>query len=394
MSSSDSRSFPRHDGRGWNTRCIHAGEPRPRYGEAITLPVFQSSTFEYTGESSYHDLRYIRLNNTPNHRALHAKLAALEGTEAALVTASGMAAISTALLSVLKPGDHVLVQRTVYGGTHDFLGQDLARLGIEQTRVDAADPSSWEAARRPNTRAFYVEALSNPLLTVPALDQVPRFARDHGMATLIDNTFASPIFLRPAALGFDLVLHSATKYLNGHGDIVAGAILGSNERIETCTHLLNHTGGTLDPHACFLLHRGIKTLPLRMRQHHETTSALAGFLAEHPKVQTVHHPALPHHPSHDVAKQWFQGFGGVLSFELEGDAARADRVLERLELPAIAPSLGSTETLIGRPATTSHRGLDPEERRSLGIADALIRVAVGLEDSDDLIADFEQALAD
>ena len=240
------------------TMLIHAGEPRPRPNGAVTMPVFQSATYELAGETGYHDLQYIRLSNTPNHTALAGKLAALEGTEAALVTASGMAAISTTFLSLLAAGDHVIAHDGLYGGTYDLLATDLPKLGITCSFVDANRPETWEAALTPNTRAFYVETITNPLVRVVALDEVARFAKAHGLVSLIDNTIATPINFRPAEHGFDLVLHSATKYLNGHSDLVAGVVAGSRSRVDAVKHKLDHLGGALDPHACFLLHRGFK----------------------------------------------------------------------------------------------------------------------------------------
>lgn len=285
-----------------DTQLVHAGEPSPRYGGAIAMPVFQSSTYEYGGQGRYDDVRYLRLNNSPNHEALHGKLAAIEGAEKALVTASGMAAISTALLTVLRPGDHLLAQRTLYGGTHDFITEVLARFGITHTFVDADDPSGWSHALRPTTRAFYVEALTNPLLEIADLPAVARFSRAHDLVSLIDATFATPVLLRPVELGFDLVLHSATKYLNGHSDLVAGAVVGAARHVDAVRHLLNLFGGTLDPHACALLHRGLKTLGVRVRQQCATALTVAQALHEHPAVTRVCYPGLPSHPGHARAK--------------------------------------------------------------------------------------------
>ncbi|HEY0193447.1 MAG TPA: PLP-dependent aspartate aminotransferase family protein [Kofleriaceae bacterium] len=375
------------------TKLIHSGEPRPRMAGAVAMPVFQSSTFTDDGAGSYHDLKYIRLNNTPNHVALHDKLAALEGTEAALVTASGMAAISTALLAVLGAGDHVIAHRSLYGGTYDLLTRDLKRLGIGCSFVDANDPASWAAAVTPATKVFYVETITNPLVQVVALDEVARFARDRGLVSMIDNTLATPINYRPAEHGFEVVLHSASKYLNGHSDIVAGVIAGRRELLAEIKHKLDHLGGSLDPHACFLLHRGLKTLALRVRHQNDSTLALARYLAGHAAVARVHYPGLDSHPQHARAARWFAGAGGVLSFELAGGVPAVDRMFARLTLPTVAPSLGGTETLITRPALTSHASLDPDVRRGQGIADGLVRLAVGLEATDDLIEDFAAAIA-
>ncbi len=374
------------------TKLIHAGEPRPRIHGAVTVPIFQSAMYEYTGEASYHDIKYIRLNNTPNHIAVNQKLAALENAEAAMVTASGMAAISTALLSVLSQGDHFLAQKCLYGGTFDFVAKDMPALGITFDFIDGNDPSSWEGKLKQNTKAIYVETMANPLLEVPHLKEAAEFAKAHGLVSMIDNTFASPVNFRPAEWGYDLSLHSCTKYLNGHSDIVAGAVIGRADLVDHFTHKLNHLGGTLDPHTCFLLHRGVKTLALRMKQHNQSAMEIAKFLEAHPAVVKVKYPGLESHPAFDIAKEMLDGFSGMLSFELEGGTEAAEAFFDRAKLPVIAPSLGGIETLLTRPATTSHSGLSPEERVKMGIADGLVRVSVGIENTEDLIADFSQAL--
>ncbi|MBT3603946.1 MAG: aminotransferase class I/II-fold pyridoxal phosphate-dependent enzyme [Candidatus Latescibacteria bacterium] len=376
------------------TDAIHAGEIETRPSGAVVLPIFQSATFEYGGQDDYHDLKYIRLNNTPNHQVLHDKLAILEGGEAALVTASGMAAITTLLLTVLKQGDHLLAQDCLYGGTVTFLTQDIADYGIGVGFFAGNDPDSWEALLRPETRAIYVEPMTNPLLEVADLDAVVAFAKKHNLLAIIDNTFASPVNFQPLKIGFDVVVHSCTKYLNGHSDIVAGGIVGTRELITRVTHRLNHLGASLDPHACFLLHRGIKTLVLRVKQQNENALSLATFLNKHPKVEAVYYPGIEDHPQYTRASRLFDGCGGVLSFEVKGSADDADRLMSRLKLSVVAPSLGGVETLITRPVQTSHAGLSREQRKAAGISDKLIRVAVGIEDGEDICADFEQALSD
>ena len=358
----------------------------------MSLPVFQSSTFEYEGAGNYHDVRYIRLNNTPNHEALHAKMAALEGGEAALVAASGMAAISAALLAFLAAGSHVLAHRSLYGGTHTFLRTELPRMGVEATFVDADDPASWKSALRSTTRVLYVETMTNPLLEVVDLPAAAAFAREHDLVSIIDNTLATPVNFRPIEHGFDLVVHSATKYLNGHTDIVAGAVVGRAPHVERVKHLLDHLGGTLDPHACFLLQRGLKTLALRVRHQNESALAIARFLEKHPAVDKVMYPMLESHPGHARAREWFRGVAGLVSFEPKGGLEAADRFMKKVELPVNAPSLGGAETLMTRPALTSHVGLGPDERARQGIAEHLVRISVGLEGTEDLIADFAQAL--
>lgn len=379
-----------------DTRAIHAGELRPRIEGAVTLPIFQTSTYEFGGEVDYHDIRYMRLSNSPNHLALHAKLAALEGGEAALVTASGMGAISTALLSVLNSGDHLLAQRGLYGGTHTFMTDELPHFGIEVDFVDLRAPGEWAQKCKPNTRAFYAESITNPLLDIGDLPGVVEFARARGLTTLIDNTLPSPVNFRPLELGFDLALHSATKYLNGHSDIVAGAVAGSAELVGGIKRKLDHLGASLDAHACYLLHRGIATLPLRMRRHNRNGMALARMLHRHPAVGAVYYPGLAEDSAaaaDPAARALFSGFGGLLSFDHTGGAAGAHRMIARLELAAQAVSLGGVETLVTLPAETSHVGLPPAERAGLGIGDGLVRVAIGIEGEDDLLADFEQALA-
>jgi cystathionine beta-lyase/cystathionine gamma-synthase len=374
------------------TKLVHAGEPRPRPEHAVSMPIYQSSTFEYAGATDYHDVQYIRLNNTPNHIALHAKLAALEGTEQAMVASSGMAAISSTLLSLLSPGDHVLAHDGLYGGTFGLLTGDLARLGIATTFVDASRPDSWEAQVTPRTRVFYVETITNPLMQVVALDQVARFARERKMISIIDNTMATPINYRPVEHGFDLVVHSASKYLNGHSDIVAGVVAGRAELVGAVKRKADHLGGALDPHACFLLQRGLKTLALRVRYQNQSALELASYLERHPQIARVNYPGLERHPHHARARQWFAGAGGMISFELTGGLPAVDPLFARLTLPVSAPSLGGPETLITRPATTSHAGIPAEIRRRQGITDGLVRLSVGLEATQDLIDDFAAAL--
>ena len=374
------------------TKLIHAGEPEPLIGGAVSMPIFQSSTFEYAGQTSYHDLKYIRLNNTPNHLALHEKLASLENAEAALVMASGMAAITTTLLTLLSAGDHLLSQDCLYGGTHDFITKDFASFGISFDFIDGDDPNSWKDYLRPNTKAIYVESITNPLLQVADLKAVVEFAKSHGLVSLIDNTFSSPVNFRPPEWGFDLSLHSCTKYLNGHSDIVAGAVIGRAELIERIRHRLNHLGGSLDPHACFLLHRGMKTLAVRVRYQNESALNIARFLEGHPAVKKVNYPGLESHLGHGRARELFDGFGGMVSFELKNGMEAAERFIQNTTLPIIAPSLGGVETLVTRPATTSHAGLSPEDRQRLGISEGLIRLSVGIEATEDIVEDFEQAL--
>jgi cystathionine beta-lyase/cystathionine gamma-synthase len=374
------------------TKLIHAGEPEPRIMGAVSMPIFQSAMFETPGEISYHDLKYIRLNNTPNQVVLHEKLATLENAEAALVTGSGMAAISTALLSILSTGDHLLAQDCLYGGTHDFVTKDLRTFGISYDFIDANDPSSWKEKLQRNTKAVYVETITNPTMQVADHKAIVQFAKANGLVTLIDNTFASPINFRPPEWGFDLSLHSCTKYLNGHSDIVAGAVIGRADLVGKVKLRLDHLGGSLDPHACFLLHRGMKTLALRVRYQNESALKIAKFLAGHAAVQKVNYPGLESHAQHERACGLFDGYGGMLSFELKGGAAAATQFMESTTLPIIAPSLGGVETLLTQPVRTSHSGMSPEDRKALGITDGLIRMSVGIEATDDIIEDYQRAL--
>lgn len=375
-----------------STQLIHAGEIRPRIAGAISMPIFQSANFEEGAgggtTGSYDEIVYARLNNTPNHLALHAKLAAIEGGEAALVTSSGMAAISTTLLSLLKAGDHLLAQACLYGGTQSLMLQDLADWGIQVTLVDGDD---WDSQVRPETKVIYVESISNPLVQVPNFSAVLDCARKHNLVSVIDNTFATPVNFRPLQHGFDICLHSATKYLNGHSDQIAGVIVSAHEQIERITHRANHLGACLDPHGCFLLNRGLKTLKLRVLQQNQNAQKLAEFLLSHPAVANVHYPGLASHASHQRATSYFQGCGGVLSFELKHHA-RCQGFISHLNLVTEAASLGGVETLIVRPWLTSHAGLSPSEKQSAGISEGLMRVAVGIEDIEDLVDDFRGAL--
>ncbi|HEU4928563.1 MAG TPA: aminotransferase class I/II-fold pyridoxal phosphate-dependent enzyme [Candidatus Krumholzibacteria bacterium] len=377
-----------------DTKAVHAGEPDPRWSGAVAMPIFQTAMFEtrVDGDAEYHDLRYIRLNNTPNHVVLGKKLAALENAEAALVASSGMAAITTTLLTVLRTGDHLLIQDCTYGGTHSFVTHEFERYGMTYDVIDGTDAESWKAKLKPTTRAIYVESIANPVMSVSDLAAAADFAREHGLLSMIDNTFASPVNFRPAEWGFDLSLHSCTKYMNGHNDIVAGAVIGSNELVEKVRHNLNHLGGSLDPHACYLLHRGMKTLALRVRHQNVSALAIARFLEEHGAVSSVNYPGLLGNPHHERAAEFFDGFGGMLSFELEGGASAADRMLARVKLPVVAPSLGGVDSLMTIPARTSHRLLSPDERARIGIGDGLVRMSVGIEATDDLIEDLRNAL--
>ena len=376
----------------FNTKVIHAGEPDPRIEGAVNVPIFQSSTFEFEGQTDYNDLKYIRLNNTPNHIALHKKLAILEGAEKALVTSSGMSAITTTLLTFLKNGDHIIANNTLYGGTADYIKNDLPEYGIDVDFIDSGTPLNWKDKIKSNTKVIYVETITNPLMQIGALDKVVQFAKENNLISMIDNTMASPALFCPIQHGFDISLHSATKYLNGHTDIVAGAIIGNEPHISMINSKLNHLGGSLDPHACFLLHRGIKTLSIRMERQCKSALLIAKFLEQHKKVNQVNYPGLVSSKSHARGKQLLCGFGGMLSFIIEGGIKTADTFISKLDIPISTASLGGVESLITRPVQTSHSLLSDQELELAGIDKSLIRMSVGIESANDLIDDISQAL--
>ena len=377
---------------GFTTKLVHAGEPDPRIEGAVSMPIFQSSTYEYSGEGQYDDIRYIRLNNTPNHKAIQKKLAAIECAESALVTSSGMSAITATLLTFLKQGDHLLSHKSLYGGTASFILEDLPRYGITFDLIDTTDPSGWSMMLKPNTKVIYAETITNPMLDVPELGAIVDFAKENNLISMIDNTFASPVLFSPAELGFDISLHSCTKYINGHSDIVAGAVIGSDKLIKIITSRMNHFGGSLNPGACFLLHRAIKTLELRMIRQSKNAGQIALFLENHPEILSVNYPGLVSNNSYERAKKYLSGFSAMVSFEVVGGKTRSIKFMDQLDIAINAPSLGGVETLITRPALSSHSGMDPAERVKAGITDSLIRLSVGIESVDDLITDLDQAL--
>jgi cystathionine gamma-synthase/cystathionine gamma-lyase/cystathionine beta-lyase len=375
-----------------DTVAVHGGEPRPGPDGSVVFPIYQGTVYETEPGAGYHDLKYIRLNSTPSQQYLHGKLAALEGAEAAVATSSGMAAVTSILLSLMRAGDHLIASECLYGGTHDFLTGHAADLGWTCSFVDAGRPETWEAARTDRTRVFLVETITNPLMRVGLLDQVAAFGRREGIVTVIDSTFASPVNFRPLQAGFDLVFHSATKYLGGHSDLVAGAVMGGTDLVERVRKTVNLFGGSLDPHAGFLLARGIKTLSLRVQAQNANALALARFLEDHPAVAAVHYPGLASHPDHAHAAELLSGFGGMLSLRLHGGEQAAQALADAVTLAYSAVSLGGVETLVTRPAATSHAGMSPQDRDSLGITADLIRVSTGIEGTQDLVGDFAQAL--
>jgi cystathionine beta-lyase/cystathionine gamma-synthase len=380
------------NGESMDTVAVHGGERRPGPEGSAVFPIYQGTVYEVEPHTGYHDLKYIRLNSTPSQRYLHDKLAALEGAEAAVATSSGMAAVTTILLSLMRAGDHLLAGDCLYGGTHDFLTGRAADLGWSFSFVDAGRPETWEASRTERTKVFLVETITNPLMRVGLLDQVADFGRREGIVTVIDSTFASPVNFRPLQTGFDVVFHSATKYLGGHSDLVAGAVMGGADRIERVRKTINLFGGSLDPHAGFLLARGIKTLALRVQAQNANALALARFLQDHPAVAAVNYPGLASHPDHAHAEKLLSGFGGMLSLRLHGGEQAAQALLDALTLAFVAPSLGGVETLITRPVATSHAGMSLPDRERLGITADLIRISAGIEGTRDLVGDFAQAL--
>jgi cystathionine beta-lyase/cystathionine gamma-synthase len=370
------------------TILIHGGKREPLIEGALTPPIFQSSTY---ASAEWGKAKYIRFGNTPNHEELHSRLALLEGSEGALVTSSGMAAIATAMLTLLRPGDHLIAHNSLYGCTYRLFEETLRPFGIEIDYVDmTAEALNLEALRRPTAKAVYLEAISNPTLGIPNFDAVIAFSRKHGLTALIDNTFATPVNFRPVEAGFDVVIHSASKYLNGHTDLVAGVIAGRANFVEECRQTMLKLGAALDPHAAFLLQRGLKTLAVRVRQQNESAFAIARHLSDRPEVEAVRYPFLGSGAAR--ARRHLQGGGGVVSFDLSS-SDRALRFIHALGIATVAPSLGGCETLVMVPALLSHATLHSAERRAMGVTDGLVRMAVGLEATADLIADVDQALA-
>jgi cystathionine gamma-lyase/cystathionine beta-lyase/cystathionine gamma-lyase/homocysteine desulfhydrase len=374
------------------TKAIHVGsEPDPATG-AVSVPIYQTSTYAQQGLGKHKGYEYARTQN-PTRFALERCLAALEGGTAAFAFASGMAAINALLEAFVRAGDHVLVSENVYGGTFRLFERVWRKYGVEFSYVDTRDVTAVERAMRPETRMVFLETPTNPLMVLADIRAIAELARPRGIRVVVDNTFMSPYFQRPLELGADVVVHSTTKYLNGHSDSVGGAlIVREADDAERIRFVQNAAGAIISPLDAWLVLRGIKTLPLRMRQHDENGRAVARFLAEHPRVVRVYYPGLPSHPQHELARRQMSGFGGMVSFDV-GSLERARTVLESVRLCALAESLGGVETLISHPATMTHASVPPEERRRLGITEGLIRLSVGCEDVEDIIADLDQALA-
>lgn len=387
---------------GWNidTDCIHAGSaPDPAFG-AVVPPIFQSSTFVFStpeeGAARFagEDPGYIytRMGN-PTISALEENVATLEGGAFALATASGMAGVSTVFFALLSAGDHVVCSASVYGPSRVVLERDFSRFGVQASMVDTSDPGLLRAAMTDRTRVVFVETPANPTLTITDLAEAAEIAHGAGAILVVDNTFMSPVLQRPFEHGADIVLHSVTKFLNGHADVVGGVLVFRDEDLmKKVRGVLHYLGGTMDPHQAWLVHRGIKTLAMRVRKAQENAQALAELLVEHPAVAEVRYPGLPGHPQADLISRQMAGPGSLISFELKGGIEAGRRVLGAVHLPALAVSLGGVESLIQHPASMTHAAVNREDRLEAGITDGLVRLAVGCEDRDDLVQDLRQAL--
>lgn len=370
-----------------NTHCVHSGTAKDPITRGLNTPIFTSSSYEYldTDENVYP--RYF---NIPNQKAVVGKLCALENAEDGLLFSSGMAAISTAILAFLSSGDHVVLQKDIYGGTHHFVTADFERFGIEFTFVDN-EAADIENAVKPNTKIIYIETPSNPLLLVTDITATAQIAKDINALSIIDNTFATPINQNPLDLGIDIVTHSGTKYLGGHSDLCCGAVLTRRNLADKIAATAANLGGSLNAMTCYLLERSLKTLGIRVDKHNRNGQIIAEHLQKDARIQKVYYPGLESHPGHALAKKQMRGFGGMLAFELGGAAPEA--FLKNLKLIKPALSLGGVETIICSPATTSHQKISAAERAELGITDNTLRLSVGIEDPEDIIADIEQALA-
>ncbi len=390
--------------RGFSTRSVHAGEERPNPYHAVTTPIVQTSTYTFADTDDVRAFKaaavagertrrgeYGRYGN-PTGWAVEEKVAALEGAEDALLCSSGMNAVTMTLLTLLSPGDHLLLTQDLYRKTREFCNTFLHRLGIETTYVPLGDDEALARNLRPTTRLVFTEVPTNPYLRVVDLGRTAEIAHAGGALLLVDSTFATPYNLRPLEHGADLVVHSATKYLGGHNDLMAGILVGSQERIAPLRQAHSMFGGVVDPGCSYLLLRGLKTLGLRMERHNGNGLQVARFLAGHPAVTEVHYPGLPGHPDHAQAVRQMRGFGGVVSFAVRGGMEGVRSFIDALRIPLIGPSLGGVESLVEQPALMSHYELDPAQRRAIGVSDGLVRYALGIEDTDDLIADLAQAL--
>jgi cystathionine beta-lyase/cystathionine gamma-synthase len=375
----------------FETMAIHAGDRPDAATGAISVPIYQTSTFVFEDVGKTKGWGYSRAGN-PTRKVLEDTIARLEGGEAGFAFAAGMAA-ETTVMHLLKSGDHVISGDDIYGGTYSLFRDVMPAFGLEFTFVRMDDRKRIEEAIRPNTRMLWIETPSNPLLNIVDLEMVADIARKHGLLTVVDNTFATPYFSRPIECGVDLVVHSTTKYLNGHGDVVGGAVVAASDELgQKVQFLLNAMGTNAAPFDCWLVLRGIETLPVRMKQHQENAFAVANYLKEHPKVKKVLYPGLESHTGHEVARRQMKGFGGMVSFELGGGIDGVNALLRKLKVFSLAGSLGDVASLVEHPATMSHVWMSEDYRRKVGITDELVRLSVGLENVDDLIEDLEQAL--
>jgi methionine-gamma-lyase len=381
------------------TRAVHAGQsPEPSTCSAV-VPIYQTSTFVFEnaeqGAARFAGTEegyiYTRLGN-PTIRALEECVADLESGEDGRACASGMAAIFTATATLAKKGDHVVTTDNLYGGTHKLFSDILPKLGVEFTLVDTTDPSNLEHAIKSNTKMIYLETPSNPTMKITDLQATCKIARQHGIPTVVDNTFMSPYFQRPLELGANVIIHSLTKYLSGHSDVIGGIVIGSKEFMKTLDPMLKTTGGTFGVFEAWLTLRGIKTLPLRMEKHNSNALKIADYLENHPKIGKVHYPGLKSHPQHELAKRQMSGFGGMISFELKGNLQSGIKLMNSVKLCLLAVSLGAVETLIEHPASMTHAVMPKEERLKANITDDLVRLSVGIEDPNDIIQDLDQAL--
>ena len=372
---------------GINTICTHIGEVEDKQFKGAISPLYMSNSYAYEGVEVS---RYPRYFNTPNQEALCKKIAALEKTEAGLILSSGMAAVSTALLAFLNKGDHVVVQQTIYGGTYNFIVEEFPKYGIEYDFTDGFTKEDFTSKIKENTRVIYVETPSNPLMKITDLTMISKLARENGLTSLIDNTFASPINQTPIDFGIDVIIHSATKYLGGHSDICAGAIASSQVHIDKIWNLAKNLGGSLSEYAVWLLERSMKTLALRVRAQNDNAKRIAEWLTENPLVSQVFYPGLTSHPNHQLAKKQMNGFTGMLSFELE-KSVNSKKFLNSLQLIKPSMSLAGVESTILAPSKASHALLGEKERKKQGISEGLLRFSVGIEDFDDLILDLKQA---
>ncbi len=377
---------------GPSTLGVHGGAEPSRPGDPVVPPIVQSATFFGGSPRDDVELRYTRYGNNPTQAMVARKIAALEGTEAALVLASGMAALAMTVLALVRSGEHVVASHHLYGATRSLLKDELPRRGIETTFVDPDRARGWRRNLRPETRLVLLEAPTNPTLRFIDPRPVAALAHEVGVILAMDATFASPVNLRPAELGVDVVIHSATKYLGGHSDVIAGAVASTTAVVEEVTSMMHLYGPSPDPMACWLLDRGLRTLDVRVRRQNDTALELARWLAGRPEVERVIYPGLEDHPDHALAAELMEGFGGMVSFVLAGGGPAADRFTEALELVAVAPSLGGVETLISQPRYTSHAAVPRPERERLGIPDGFLRLSVGVENLEDLVLDLEQAL--